>query len=184
MDNTFKNSESSMKKSVDALASEYKSIRAGRANPAILDRITVDYYGAATPIAQVASISVSESRVLTIQPWDASILNGIEKAIQKADLGVNPQNDGKVIRVIFPQLTEDRRKEISKDISKLAEETKVTIRSIRRDTIDKLKNLKKKSEITEDDLRNGEKKIQTLTDKYCDEIDSMCESKTKQIMEV
>lgn len=184
MKEVFANAESRMEKSISMLSAEYTSIRAGRANPAILDKITVDYYGTPTPISQVASISVTEARVLTIQPWDISITSSIEKAIQKGDLGVNPQTDGKVIRVVFPQLTEDRRKEISRDISKMSEETKVAVRSVRRDMIDKLKAMKKDSKITEDDLKSAEKKAQNLTDKYCEKIDQMCSLKTKQVMEI
>ena len=184
MKQVFENSESKMKKTVDALNSEYISMRAGRANPAILDKITVDYYGTPTPINQVAAVSVTEARVLTIQPWDMSIVSGIEKAIQKADLGVNPQTDGKVIRVIFPQLTEERRKEIVKEVSKMAEDSKVAIRSVRRDLMDKLKAMKKNSEITEDDLKQSEKKAQDMTDKYCGQIETLCSNKSKQLMEV
>ncbi len=173
-----------MQKTVDKLSVEYTSIQAGRANAAILDKIMIDYYGTATPINQVAAISIAESRVLTIQPWDVSLLNIIEKAIQKSDIGINPQNDGKIIRLIFPQLTEDRRKEISKDISKMAEEAKIAVRNSRRDAIEKLKIMKKNSEITEDDLGRGEKKIQDVTDKFCSQIDNLCTTKTKQVMEL
>ncbi len=184
MKEVFQNAETRMKKTIDSLNSEYISIRAGRANPSVLDKVMVDYYGTPTPINQVAAVSVTEARILTIQPWDMSIVNSVEKAIQKADLGVNPQNDGKIIRIIFPQLTEDRRKEIAKDISKMAEEAKVSIRSIRRDVMDKIKAMKKNSEITEDDLKQGEKKVQDITDKFCAQIDDLCASKSKQVMEV
>ncbi len=184
MNELFENAKNKMNKTLESLSSEYISIRAGRANPSILDKITVDYYGTPTPINQVASISITEARILTVQPWDASITSAIEKAIQKSDVGINPQSDGKVIRIIFPQLTEDRRKEISKDISKMAEESKISIRNVRRDILDKLKSMKKNSEITEDDLKHGEKKAQDLTDKFCSEIDSLCEKKTKQILEL
>ncbi len=184
MKQVFENAENRMKKTADALNSEYISLRAGRANPAILDKITVDYYGTPTPINQVAAVSVTEARVLTIQPWDISVVSGIEKAIQKADLGVNPQTDGKVIRVIFPQLTEDRRKEIVKEVSKMAEDSKVAIRSVRRDLIDKLKAMKKSSEITEDELKQSEKEAQDMTDKYCTQIETLCSNKSKQLMEV
>lgn len=184
MKELFQNTEVRMKKTIDSLNSEYISIRAGRANPAVLDKILVDYYGTPTPINQVAAVSVTEARVLTIQPWDISVVSGIEKAIQKSDIGVNPQTDGKVIRVIFPQLTEDRRKEIVKDVSKMAEEAKVSIRSIRRDALDKLKIMKKGSEITEDELKQAEKKVQDITDKCCSEIDDLCTTKSNQVMKV
>lgn len=174
--------ESKMKASVDKLNAEYSAIQAGRANPAVLNKVSVDYYGTPTPISQIAAISVSEARILVIQPWDLSLLNGIEKAIQKSDIGINPQNDGKVLRLIFPQLTEERRKDISKEVSSIAENTKIAIRNIRRDAMDKLKNMKKNSELTEDGQRKGEKKIQDLTDKYCAEIDSICSAKTEKIM--
>lgn len=182
MEDIFSEVEKHMKKAVDVLVKQYSEIRAGRANPSILDSITVDYYGTATPISQVASISITESRVLTIQPWDISIINAIEKAIHKSDIGINPQNDGKVIRLNFPQLTEDMRKNISKDVSKMSEELKVSIRSIRRDYIDKLKIMKKQTEITEDELRSGEKKIQNITDHYIENIDKICEDKSQEIM--
>ena len=159
-------------------------MRAGRANPAILDKVMVDYYGAPTAINQLAAVSVSEARVLVIQPWDVSSLESIEKAIQVADLGINPQNDGKVIRLTFPQLTEERRREIAKDIGKMCENGKVAIRSIRRDAIEKLKAMKKDGDITEDDLKDGEKKAQDLTDKYCKEADTMHTKKEKEILEL
>ena len=184
MNTVIKNTEDKMKKSVQHLETEYSEIRAGRANPAVLDKLRVDYYGAPTAINQLASVSVTEARTLTIQPYDASVLRGIEKAIQTSDIGINPQNDGKVIRMIFPPLTEDRRKEIVKDIAKMGEDAKVALRSIRREAMDKLKAMKKKSEITEDDQKNGEKKIQDLTDKYVKNIDSLTEKKQKQIMEI
>lgn len=184
MENLFKNTESRMSKTIDVLISEYSSIRAGRANPAVLDKIMVDYYDTPTPINQLAAISVTEARTLTIQPWDASVVKGIEKAIQTSDLGINPQTDGKTIRIMFPPLTEDRRREIVKDISKIGENAKVSIRSIRRDAIDKLKAMKKQSEITEDDLKQAEKRAQDLTDKYCKEIDGLSNKKEKEIMEL
>ncbi len=184
MEQILEKAKENMQKSVDNLISEYLSIRAGRANPAVLDKIMVDYYGVPTAINQLAAISVSEARVLVIQPWDASILKEIEKAIQTSSLGINPQNDGKLIRLIFPQITEDHRKNIVKDVSKMAEDTKVTIRSIRRDSIDKFKKLKKDSLITEDDLSVAEKKIQDLTDKFCNEIDNISSKKQKEIMEI
>lgn len=176
--------EERMKKRVDHLDLEFKEIRAGRANPNVLDKLRVDYYGAPTPINGVAAISIPEARTLMIQPWDVSILRAIEKAIQTSDIGINPQNDGKVIRMVFPPLTEDRRKEISKDIAKMAEAKKVHVRNIRRDTIDDLKKLKKSSEITEDDQKKGEKKVQEMTDKYIKIIDKMTEDKQKEIMSI
>lgn len=176
--------EERMKKSVVALADEYAGIRAGRANPAVLDKIKVDYYGTPTAINQLAAVAVSEARVLTIQPWDGSVCRAIEKAIQTSDIGINPQSDGKIIRISFPPLTEERRRDLVKEISKMAEERKITIRSVRRDAIDKLKEQKKKSELTEDDLKHAEKKTQDLTDKYCKEIDSLFDKKQKEIMEI
>ena len=184
MKETLKKCEERMMKRVDHLEVEFKEIRAGRANPNVLDRITVDYYGAPTAINALAAVSVTEARTLTIQPWDASVLKAIERAIQSSDIGINPQNDGKIIRLIFPPLTEERRKEIVKDISKMAEAKKVHIRNIRRDTIDDLKKLKKSGDITEDDLKNGEKKIQDLTDKYIKSIDSLCDAKQKEVMSI
>ena len=174
--------KSKMELTCEKLSNDDAAIQAGRANPAVLDKVTVDYYGTATPINQVAAVSVSEARVLTIQPWDISVLNAIEKAIQKSEIGINPQNDGKVIRLIFPQLTEDCRKEIAKEVSSMAENSKIAIRNIRRDAIDKLKNKKKASEITEDELKSGEKKVQDLTDKFCKNIDELSSTKEKQIM--
>ena len=176
--------EEKMKKTLSALERDYNAVRAGRANAAVLDRITVDYYGVASPIQQVAAVSVPEARTLMIQPWDASILRDIEKAILTSDIGINPQNDGRVIRLMFPPLTEERRKEIVKDIRKTAEDSKVAIRNLRRDALEKLKGLKKANQITEDDEQNGEKKIQNLTDKYCKEVDNMSAAKEKEIMQV
>ena len=173
-----------MGKSIDALKNEYSAIRAGRANPAILDKITVDYYGAPTPIGQMAAISVADARVLVIQPWDASTLKNIEKAINISDIGINPTNDGKVIRLAFPPLTEERRRDIAKEISKLAENSKVAVRSIRRDGIEKFKAMKKNSEITEDDLKNCEKQVQDLTDQFCKNADELSKAKEKEIMEL
>ncbi len=184
MKTVFKNTENKMSKSIDALISEYAAIRAGRANPAVLDKILVDYYDTPTPINQLAAVAVTEARTLTIQPWDISVVRGIEKAIQASDLGINPQTDGKTIRITFPALTEDRRREIVKDIAKIAENSKVSIRSIRRDSIDKLKNMKKTAEITEDDLKQAEKHIQDLTDKFCKEVDEISAKKEKEIMEI
>lgn len=184
MKQTYNECQEKMKKSVDSLLHDFGQLKAGRANPAILDKITVDYYGAATPIGQIGSISVPEARTLVIQPWDASILGDIEKAILKADIGINPANDGKVIRLNFPALTEERRKELVKEVHKLSENAKVAVRNIRRDAIDKYKDLKKKSEITEDDLKTCEKDIQDLTDKFSKEIDSYTAEKEKEIMTV
>ena len=184
MKDVLKTTEEKMRKSVNVLDADYKSIRAGRANPGVLDKISVDYYGTETPVNQVAAISVSEARVLVIQPWDASMLKALEKAIQTSDLGINPTNDGKVLRIAFPQLTEERRREIVKQVHKLAEDSKVAVRSIRRDAMEKFKAMKKSSEITEDDLKDWEKKVQHLTDKYCDEVDALSKAKEKEIMEI
>ena len=184
MDQVFKMAEDKMGKSVNALLNEYAGIRAGRANPAVLDKVTVDYYGVPTPVNQVAAVSVPEARTLLIQPWDKSTMKAIEKAILTSDIGLNPQNDGSVLRLIFPPLTEERRKELVKTVFKYSEESKVAIRSIRRDAMEKLKDLKKKSEITEDDLKSAEKKMQDLTDKYCKEIDETAAAKEKEIMEI
>ena len=176
--------EEKMKKSVAALDNEYKSIHAGRATPAILDKLTVEYYGAPTKIDQMAAISVPEARLMVIQPWDPTTLNAIQKAILASDLGLNPANDGKVLRISFPPLTEERRREISKEVAKYAEECKVAIRSLRRDANDKLKALKKSAEITEDDLKVGEEKVQKLTDKYVKIVDEHAKAKEKEIMEI
>ena len=184
MKEVFEKTEVHMKKTIHVLKEEYAEIRAGRANPAVLDKVRVDYYGTPTPINQMAAVSVTEARTLTIQPWDVSTVRSIEKAIQASDIGINPQSDGKIIRLIFPPLTEERRKEIVKDISKMGEDAKIAIRSVRRDAIEKLKALKKSSEITEDDLKQGEKKIQDLTDKFCKEIDQIAQVKDKEIMEI
>ena len=173
-----------MEKTIDVMKSEFNTIRAGRANAAVLDKITVDYYGAPTPIQQIASISTPEPRMLAIQPWDSSALKAIEKAIQQSDLGINPQNDGKVIRLVFPQLTEERRKDLSKQVKKMGEDAKVAIRNIRRDAVDTFKKQQKKSEITEDDLKTLEKDIQDATDKYCKEIDNETAKKEKELMDV
>lgn len=173
-----------MDKTLNVFNEDLKRIRAGRANPAILDKVTVDYYGTATPIPQVGNVSVPEARTIIIQPWDASILSAIEKAIQTSDIGINPNNDGKVIRLNFPPLTEDRRKEIVKDVRKRAEDAKVALRSIRRDAIENYKAKKKASEITEDDLKTIEKDIQSITDSYVKEVDALTAAKEKEIMEV
>jgi ribosome recycling factor len=184
MNELIKNTEEKMIKTIGVLDRDYKSIRAGRANVSVLDRITVDYYGSPTPIQQMAAVSVPEPRILMIQPWDASTLKDIEKAILVSDIGINPQNDGRVIRLSFPPLTEERRKEIVKEVKKVAEENKVAIRNTRRDALEKLKGLKKANTITEDDEANGEKKIQNLTDKYCKEIDNLAAAKEKEILEI
>ncbi len=184
MNEIFKVAEEKMNKSINSLLGEYAAIRAGRANPAILDKVTVEYYGTPTPINQMAAVSVPDARTLMVQPWDKSTLKDIERAILMSDIGINPQNDGSVIRLVFPPLTEERRKEIGKNIFKLAEDCKVAIRSIRRDAMDKLKDKKKKSEITEDDLKGAEKKMQDLTDKFCKEIDGIAAKKDKEIMEL
>ena len=176
--------EEKMNKTISVFEENLSEIRAGRANPAILNKITVDYYGVPTPINQVAGISVPEARMILIQPWDMNLLKEIEKEILKSDIGINPNNDGKLIRLNFPELNEESRKEIVKDIRKLAEEAKVAIRSIRRDAMDEAKEMQKKSEITEDDLKNEENEIQKLTDKKVEEIDSMLASKEKEIMSI
>ncbi len=173
-----------MDKTLNVYGENLKTIRAGRANPAILDKITVDYYGTPTPIPQVGSVSVPEPRTLLIQPWDKSILKEIEKAIQKAEIGINPNNDGNAVRLNFPPLTEERRKDLVKDLKKQAEEAKVAIRSIRRDAIDSYKTAKKNGEVTEDDLKGIEKDIQAITDEYIKEIDEMTNKKEKEIMSV
>lgn len=184
MNELLKHTEEKMDKTLNALDREYKSVRAGRANVSVLDRITIDYYGVPTPIQQMAAVSTPEARTLVIQPWDASMLKEIEKAILTSDIGINPQNDGKLIRLNFPPLTEERRKDIVKDVKKTAEDAKVAIRNLRRDSLDKLKALKKDNLITEDDESSGEKKIQNLTDKFCKEIDNLCSIKEKEIMEI
>ena len=175
---------SKMGKTIDVLKSDFATVRAGRANPGVLDKLTVEHYGSAMPINQLASISVPEPRMLAIQPWDKSALKAIEKAIMASDLGINPQNDGSVIRLIFPQLTEERRKDLTKQVKKMGEEAKVAIRNIRRDAVDTFKKQQKKSEITEDDLKVLEKEIQDATDKYCKEIDTETSKKEKELMEL
>ena len=184
MNTLIKATDEKMAKSVSHLETEFAEIRAGRANPSVLDKLRIDYYCSPTPINQVAAVSVTEARTLTIQPWDSTLLRSIEKAIQTSDIGINPQNDGKIIRMIFPPLTEDRRKEIVKDIAKMGEEAKVAVRSARREAMEKLKAMKKSGDITEDDQKHGEKKIQEITDKHIKEIDGMTEKKQKQIMEI
>ncbi len=182
MKEKMKKAEEKMTKSVDRLKSEFASIRAGRANPAVLDKVAVDYYGTPTPVNQMAAVSVSESRILIIQPWDKTTLKLIEKAIMTSDVGITPTNDGNVLRLVFPQPTEDRRKEICKEVKKYGEETKVAIRSIRRDTMEAFKTMKKNSEITEDDLKDCEKNIQNLTDKFGKNIDALVSEKEQEVM--
>lgn len=176
--------EEKMRKSIDSVAADFAAVRAGRASAAVLDRISVDYYGTPTPIHQIASIGSPDPRTLTIQPWDASAVKMICKAIQESDLGINPQNDGKIIRLAFPQLTEERRKELVKQIAKYAEGGKVAIRNIRRDAVEAFKTQKKNGEITEDDMKIAEKDIQKMTDDMCKEIDGLLEKKEKELLAV
>ena len=176
--------ESKMKKTAEVLKTQLASVRAGRANAAVLDQITVDYYGVPTPIQQVASVSVPDPRSLLIQPWDASVLKGIEKAMLASELGINPQNDGRAIRLVFPQLTEERRKELAKQVKKYGEEAKVAVRNIRREAIDKFKKQQKASEITEDDYKTVEKDIQKLTDDYIKEVEGISDKKEKELFEI
>lgn len=184
MESVFSLAREKMEKTIASLKYEYNGIRAGRANAAVLDKIQVDYYGCPTPINQMAAVSVPEARILAIQPWDASSLSLIEKAIQASDIGINPSNDGRVIRLVFPALTEERRKQISKDVSQFAEDAKVGVRNIRRDCIDKIKAMKKNSEITEDDQKFAEEKIQKITDEFIKKVDEVADAKTKEIMEI
>ena len=180
----MKNTESKMIKAINSLEGDLASIRAGRANPAILDKITVEYYGVQTPLAQVGTISVPEARTIIVQPWDVSVLKEIEKAILASDIGINLNNDGKVIRLNFPPLTEERRKELNKSVSKRGEEAKVAVRNIRRDSIEQFKKQKKANEITEDDLKDMEEQIQKMTDKFVKQIDGIIAEKEKEILEV
>lgn len=182
MKEQINNAKVKMQKTLESLEREFKEIKAGRANPAVLNKVTVDYYGASMPINQLASVSVAEARILAITPFDKSILHSIEKAIQKSDIGINPTNDGTVIRLVFPQLTEEKRKDLCKDIKKYGEEAKVTVRNARRDAIDKIKKMKKDNLITEDDVKNGEKDIQKITDEFCKDIDNLVSSKEKEVM--
>ena len=184
MNEILKEYDVKMQKTVDVVIADFAAVRAGRANAAVLDKITVDYYGSATPINQVAAISSPDPRSLLIKPWDSSVLKAIEKAIQTSDLGINPQNDGSSIRLSFPQLTEERRKELTKQVKKYAENGKVAIRNIRRDAMDKLKAKQKKSEITEDDCKEYEKELQDMTDKRCKELDDLAAKKEKELMAV
>ena len=180
----FKEYGRRMDKSLEHLGEEFGSVRAGRANAKVLDRITVEYYGSETPLAGVASISSPDARTLVVQPWDTKLLRDIEKAIQMSDLGINPQNDGRVIRLIFPQLTEERRKELTKQVKKYGEEAKVSVRNVRRDAVDKMKKQQKASEITEDDYKIAEKDIQKLTDDFTKKVDDVIGKKEKELMAV
>ena len=180
----YKEFESKMKKTCEALTTQLATIRAGRANASVLDQIEVDYYGVPTPVQQVATIATPDPRSLLIQPWDASLLKPLEKAILASDLGINPQNDGRMIRLVFPPLTEERRKDLIKQTKKYVEESKVAIRNIRRDAIDKVKKQQKASEITEDDYKIAEKDIQKLTDDYIKELDGICAKKEKELTEI
>ena len=184
METVFAKTEERMGKAIDSLNHDYAAIRAGRANPGVLDKVEIDYYGVPTPINQVAAVSISEARVLVIQPWDKNMIQPIEKAIQASDIGINPMNDGNVIRLTFPALTEDRRREIAKEISKRSEEAKVAIRNIRRDGMDAIKKFKKDNEITEDDQKNGEEKLQKITDKKIKEIEEIAAAKENEVMSV
>ena len=184
MKSEYKVFEEKMRKSVSSVAADFAAVRAGRANASVLDRIMVDYYGTPTPIHQIASIGSPDPRTLTIQPWDAGAVKLICKAIQESDLGINPQNDGRVIRLAFPQLTEERRKELTKQVRKYGEEGKVALRNIRRDAMDEIKKLTKKSELTEDDQKKLEKELQELTDKRCKDIDDLTAKKEKELMAV
>ena len=173
-----------MGKSIAVLKENLAEIRAGRANPSVLNKITVDYYGTPTPITQVGNITVPEARMLVFTPWDATVLKDVEKEIQKSDLGINPNNDGKTIKLVFPALTEERRIELSKQVKKYGEDCKVAVRAIRRDAVEHFKNLKKKSEITEDDQKIAEKEIQNFTDKHIAEVDTLVAQKEKELMEI
>ena len=184
MQDELKVYEGKMEKTLDVLLDEFGSIRAGRANPHVLDSIKVDYYGTPTPIQQVGNINVPEARMIVIQPWEKSLLKSIEKAILTSDLGINPTNDGSVIRLVFPELTEERRKDLAKDVKKKGEAAKVAVRNIRRDANESLKKMEKNGDISEDDLKDGNDKIQKLTDKMIDKIDKAVETKTKEIMTV
>ena len=184
MKEQLKAHEAKMQKTLDVLAKELAAVRAGRANPAVLDKITVEYYGAPTPLNQVAAISTPDPRTLAVQPWDGSVLKAIEKAIQTSDLGINPQNDGKCIRLAFPQLTEERRKDLVKQIHKYTEAGKVAVRNIRRDALENFKKQQKASEITEDEMKIVEKDLQKLTDDSCKELDKLLDNKEKELMSV
>ena len=184
METVFSKTKEKMEKCLTALERDYAAVRAGRANPAVHDKVMVDYYGVPTPINQMAAVSVPEARLLVIQPWDASTLREIEKAINTADIGINPQNDGKVIRLTFPQLTEEHRKTLQKDISKRGEEAKVAIRNVRRDAMDDIKKLKKDNEITEDEQKDAEKKLQDITDDYVKQVESITKKKEEEVLSI
>ena len=184
MKDTMNKLKEKMQKTINVLEGDLAAVRAGRANPAVLDRVTVDYYGAPTPVNQMAAISVAEARILVITPWDKTTLIPIEKAIQASDIGINPINDGSVLRLTFPQLTEESRKDLVKEIKKTGEESKVALRSIRRDIMDKFKAMKKNNEITEDDLKNCEKDVQNVTDKFVKNVDDMIAKKEAEIMSI
>lgn len=176
--------EEKMKKSIEALGNDFASVRAGRANPHVLDRIMVEYYGVPTPLQQVGNITVPEARILQIQPWEKTLLKAIEKAINESDLGINPTNDGNVIRLVFPELTEERRKDLTKELKKKGEASKVAIRNIRRDALDTFKKMEKANEMTKDEVETAEKDVQKITDKFVAEIDSMVDKKSKEILSV
>ena len=180
----LKQFEKKMNTTLEVLAADFGAVRAGRANAQVLDRITVEYYGTPTPINQVGTVSSPDPRTLVIQPWDSSLLKAIEKAIQTSELGINPQNDGRVIRLVFPQLTEERRKDLTKQVKKYGEDSKVAIRNVRRDAVDFVKKAQKKSEMTEDEEKKAEKDIQELTDKFIKKVDEMCAKKEKELMEI
>ena len=184
MKEVLKKAEEKMGKTLAKLEADYASIRAGRANPAVLDKVTVDYYGSPTPVNQLAAVSVAEARVLTIQPWDASVCRAIERAIQTSDIGINPQSDGRTIRLIFPPLTEEKRRDIVKDVSRMAEDAKVALRSIRRDAIEKIKSMKKNGDLTEDDQKQGEKKTQDVTDKYVKLVEERAAAKQQEVLTI
>jgi ribosome recycling factor len=184
MEKIIEKANENMVKTIELLTKNYASIRAGRANPALLEKIKISYFGTPTPINQLAAISITGSMTISIQPWDASICSDIEKAIQTSDIGINPQSDGKTIHITFPALTEATRREIVKEISAMSENAKISIRTIRRDVMEKLKRMKKDSEISEDELKRGEKKVQDLTDKYSKEISNLASKKEKEIMEI
>ena len=184
MKEIFQEYDYKMKRTIDVVMSDFAAVRAGRANPAVLDKITVEYYGSETPLQQVAAIAAPDPRTLTIQPWDATLLKAIEKAILSSDLGLNPQNDGKIIRLSFPQLTEERRRDLTKQVKKYGESGKVAIRNVRRDAVERFKAMKKKSEITEDDLKEYEKELQDLTDKRCRELDDLTAKKEAELLEL
>jgi len=184
MNEKLKYFEDKMEKTLNNLREEYGSIRAGRANPKVLDKIRVDYYGTPSSLQQVANVSVPEPRIIQIQPWESKLIRDIEKAINMSDLGINPTNDGRVIRLVFPELTEERRKDLSKDVKKKGDAAKVAIRNIRRDANDTFKKMNKANELTEDDQKNAEQKMQKLTDKFIEKVDKEVEAKTKEIMTV